>query len=257
MQQLNWPVLTRYDQDHLTRIALPIGGIGTGTVALGGRGDLRDWEVVNRPAKGFKPKHTFFALYARATGSPGVARCLEGAIDPRDYEGAFGCPIPNHGLPRFRRCAFEAAYPLGQVVLSDPDVPVKVRLQAFNPFIPCDAERSGIPVAILRFVLTNRTGQRVKASVCGNLENFIGQDGSLVADHRINAGDRGGARNVNEFRTLKHATGCGLFMHSRGGRTISRAMGHACAGRADDARHYPSHDVGRSELGRFPARLLG
>jgi uncharacterized protein (DUF608 family) len=48
-QGTEWPVLKRYDQDHLARIALPLGGIGTGTVSLGGRGDLRDWEIANRP----------------------------------------------------------------------------------------------------------------------------------------------------------------------------------------------------------------
>jgi hypothetical protein len=52
----NWPVLTHYDRQHLGRIALGLGGIGTGTVSLGGRGELRDWEIVNRPAKGFVPK---------------------------------------------------------------------------------------------------------------------------------------------------------------------------------------------------------
>ena len=69
----SWPVLMRYDQDHLARIALPLGGIGTGTVSLGGRGDLRDWEVMNRPAKGFVPGDPFsgapfFALYASPLG---------------------------------------------------------------------------------------------------------------------------------------------------------------------------------------------
>jgi len=215
MKQMRWPTLTRYDQDHLAHIALPIGGIGTGTVSLGGRGDLRDWEIVNRPAKGFKPRQAFFALYARQPGQPAVTRCLEGCIDPRDYEGAFGCPLPNHSLPRFRRCAFQAAYPLGQVTLSDPAVPVSVRIQAFNPFIPCDADRSGIPVAVLRLVLTNQTNRRVKAAVCGNLENFIGQDGSIVADGRINSREEKDARNVNEFRMLEGAAGCGLFMRSR------------------------------------------
>lgn len=58
--QSPWPVLTRYDKDHLAKIALPLGGIGTGTVSLGGRGDLRDWEIVNRPAKGFAPSQTVF-----------------------------------------------------------------------------------------------------------------------------------------------------------------------------------------------------
>ena len=36
-----WPVLKKYDKEHLYQIALPLGGIGTGTVSLGGRGELR------------------------------------------------------------------------------------------------------------------------------------------------------------------------------------------------------------------------
>ena len=36
-----WPVLREYDREHQQRVALPLGGIGTGPVSLGGRGDLR------------------------------------------------------------------------------------------------------------------------------------------------------------------------------------------------------------------------
>ena len=48
-----WPALKHYDQEHLLNIALPLGGIGTGTVSLGGRGELRDWEI-SRPAPYFR-----------------------------------------------------------------------------------------------------------------------------------------------------------------------------------------------------------
>jgi len=199
-----WPVLTTYDGEHLRRIALPLGGIGTGTVSLGGRGELRDWEIVNRPAKGFSPAHTFFALWAKPAGGAAVTRALEGPLDPVDFEGHSGCKVPNHGLPRFRNCSFHAAYPLAQVTLSDPDVPLDARIEAFNPLVPADAAASSVPAAILRFVLRNKTAKPVSASVCGSLENFIGFDGQ-------NGSPR---RNVNRFKKAKDIQG--ILMSSLG-----------------------------------------
>ena len=68
-----WPVLKRYDQDHIEKVALPLGGIGTGTVSLGGRGDLRDWEIMNCSSKRFVPLSgrsigPFFAFFAGPAG---------------------------------------------------------------------------------------------------------------------------------------------------------------------------------------------
>lgn len=200
----NWPVLTTYDQNHLRQIGLPLGGIGTGVVSLGGRGNLHDWEIVNRPAKGFELKQTFFSLYTKTNDGKSTAHALEGVIPPADYEGARGATVPNHGLPRFRNCKFEAAYPFGQVVLSDADVPLNVRLQAFNPLIPGDANASGIPVAVLRFVLENNTDQDIDAAVCGSLQNFIGTDGT--------SGEC--KQNVNSYRHQDNLSG--IFMESEG-----------------------------------------
>ena len=172
----SWPVLTHYEGEHRRRVALPMGGIGTGTVSLGGRGNLQDWEIMNRPGKGFDGGEPLFVLYAKREGHEPVMRVLEGAILP-PYEGFQGLAVPYHGLPRFRQCCFDAAYPFAQVSLADSDVPVDVRLEAFNPFVPADADESGIPVAILRYVLRNKTPDTVHATVCGSIKNYIGFDG--------------------------------------------------------------------------------
>ena len=73
------------------RTAFPLGGIGTGNVSLGARGELRDWELVNSPAKGRQNANAFFAIHARPKGGVAVNRVLEarGGDPKRDQQGGF------------------------------------------------------------------------------------------------------------------------------------------------------------------------
>lgn len=200
----SWPVLRSYDGPRLARVAMPLGGIGTGTVGLGGRGDLRDWELTNRPGKGFSPGHGFFAVRAHVDGADPVARALEGPLDPSQYEGAFGVNVHDHGLPRFRRAVFSAAYPLAQISLEDPSLPLDVRLEAYNPLVPADVDASSLPVAVFRYVITNTADAPADVSVCGTMTNFVGRDGSGGTE----------SDNANEAR---HAEGLtGVLLRSRG-----------------------------------------
>ena len=103
----DWPVLKKYDSEHIYKIAMPIGGIGTGTVSLGGRGNLQDWEIMGIPAKGYNPgsgrnNSTFFTLYTEINGKKDL-RLLEGAVPFYEYEGASGAIATNHGLPTVQR----------------------------------------------------------------------------------------------------------------------------------------------------------
>ncbi len=215
----HWPVLTRYEGDRLKEVAFPLGGIGTGTIALGGRAELRDFEIFNRPAKGINPPYTFFALRALAAGQPAVTRVLEGVLQP-PYSGSFGVTTAAAGLPRMRHVALEAAYPFARYALSDPDVPLMVHLETFNPFIPLDVDRSSLPLAILRYVLVNPDSRPVKASIAGSLFNFIGMEMEPLS-HRPSFAPKGLGRllggNINEMRRATASDGtllCGLLMRS-------------------------------------------
>ncbi len=162
--------------DQLREIAFPLGGIGTGTISLGGRGQLRDWEIFNRPGKGINFPFTFFALYIESDGRR-FSRVLESELFA-PYTGAHGYPrqmVP--GLPRFRHATFRGEYPLAQVELTDPDLPVSVTLEAFNPFIPGDAENSSLPAAVLKYRIKNLTGKEIKITLTGSMANPVGFDG--------------------------------------------------------------------------------
>jgi len=218
-QSAHWPVLTRYEGDTLREVAFPLGGIGTGTIALGGRAELRDFEICNRAAKGFNPPYTFFALHACADGQQAVTRVLEGVLRS-PYSGSFGVHTAAAGLPRMRHVSLEAAYPFARYTMNDPDVPLIVYLEAFNPLIPLDVDRSSLPVAILRYVLVNSGDRPVQAAVSGSLFNFIGAEISCCASGpTISPGGLGNllGGNVNEVRQATTSDGAplqGLIMRS-------------------------------------------
>ncbi len=216
-----WPSLKHYSGEHLAKIALPIGGIGTGTVSFCGFGAWRHWEVANRPAKGFTPvgqgrATPFFALYAAKKGAAPVTRLLEGPLPIGEWEGDEGAPMPNAGLPRFRNATFNAAYPLARLELTDADVPLQVAMETFNPLIPGDSDRSGLPVAMVRVRLRNPSRKPVSASVAAALPNFIGTDGFAVKleEFRGRLEPVGSKAGHNVYQQSRHARG--LHMTSNG-----------------------------------------
>jgi non-lysosomal glucosylceramidase len=139
-----------------TAAAFPLGGVGTGNVSVGARGELRDWELANRPNAGGTNPFSFFAIHVAPDGSGGsdgstvpITRVLEARHRPPHeadqgyYAGAVG------GLPRLDDTRMRGRYPLLELDFVDERLPVEVSLTAFTPFVPLDAEDSGLPCAVL------------------------------------------------------------------------------------------------------------
>ena len=49
---------------------------------------------------------------------------------------------------------------------------MQVSLEAFTPIIPLDADASGLPVAILRYLVTNPASQAAEISIAFSLDNL-------------------------------------------------------------------------------------
>jgi non-lysosomal glucosylceramidase len=172
--QLSFP--RRFTGQHLARIAFPLGGVAAGSVSLGGRGQLCDWEIFNRPNKGFTPDYALASIWAKAGAGKPVARVLESRILP-PYEGADGLGSKNApGLPRLASATFIGQYPLARIEFEDAELPVEASLDAFSPFIPLDPDNSGLPVALLRYRVRNRGSKPASVSIAFSLDNPVRAD---------------------------------------------------------------------------------
>ena len=55
-----------YRSEALRAVAMPLGGIGTGTIAICGDGSLRQWQIHNQVNHLACVPHSFFAQIGRA-----------------------------------------------------------------------------------------------------------------------------------------------------------------------------------------------
>ena len=219
---------------------------------------------MNRPSKGFVPKQgdswiapgpSILLHTHEASSGRRQTRLLEGPLDPVQYDGQAGCAVNNHNLPRMEEAVFRAAYPLAEIDFSCRDLPLQVRLQAFNPLVPSQVDDSSIPAAVLRYRLRNPTAAPVEASIAFSLPNFIGADRSpheptcYATAHAY--GPRG---NVNEWRSRRRPARP-LPALRRGARQPP-GLGHDGPDH-DGGGLLPPHRLGRPLLGQHPAGLLG
>ena len=199
-----WRYPRVYSGRQLGQIAFPLGGIGTGSISLGGRGQLRDWEIFNRPDKGRAPSYAFASIWAKAGSGAPVARVLESRILP-PYASTSGLG-PNNapGLSRLSRATFTGEYPMARIAFQDARLPVRVALEAFSPMIPLDPENSGFPVAVLRYRVSNPGASAATVAIAFSIDNPVGQP----------AARRGTENRINEFRTGSALQG--IFMRNTG-----------------------------------------
>lgn len=180
--------------------AFPLGGIGTGNVSLGARGELRDWELENHQDKGRYNPNTFFAIYAKPEGQTSITRVIEarrtGRLDP-DVGFSFD---QLQGLPRLQSATMHGEYPEVDIDFVDPDLPVDVTLHAFTPLVPLNVDDSGIPAAVLRYTVHNPGVVPVDVTIAGSVSHVAGRgEGAfgMRAQQKVAFRDEEGLRGLD------------------------------------------------------------
>ena len=130
------------------------------------------------PTKATHRAYAFPAIWVQAGNRKPVARVLESRLQP-PFTGSSGLGSNNApGLTRLASATFTGEFPLARVDFADSALPVKVSLEAFSPFIPHEPDESGLPVAILRYRVTNPGPAPAKVSIAWSIENPTGHTSS-------------------------------------------------------------------------------
>lgn len=163
-------------------IGMPVGGIGCGQLYLAGDGRLWLWDVFKsnydrEPVDGLKldlmtmnghytgPVDSRTGKYSVRNGAP-VEQGFVLRVRSRDAEVVR--TLDEKGFPQV---AFRGEYPVGRVTYAGADVPVRVELEAFSPFIPLQARDSALPATVLSFTIANTSSAPVDVDLAGWLQN--------------------------------------------------------------------------------------
>ena len=171
-----------YSGEALQRIGMPVGGLFCGTMYLSGDGRLWLWDIFNDWTIGIEPAGTIFRgqpvnpIFGSSFLDPlhadkylRVAQGFEIAV--KSAAGEIRRSVDADPTTGFREVDFTGEYPIGVIRYSDPAMPVKVKLEAFSPFIPLDVKDSSLPVTVFSFEVTNSSQESVEVSLEGFLEN--------------------------------------------------------------------------------------
>jgi uncharacterized protein (DUF608 family) len=167
---------------ELDFIGMPVGGIGCGQLYLAGDGRLWLWDIfksnyTRESVAGLKfEMMTMNGHYTKPVAAAGgVYSTRNGAAVEQGFairvKHADGNQLRTLDSNGFPQVAFRGEYPIGRVTYADPQVPVRVELEAFSPFIPLSARDSALPATVFAFTVTNPGQTELEIDLTGWLQN--------------------------------------------------------------------------------------
>lgn len=180
----------KYYTEKDTEFRFLLGGIGTGSISIGNRGQLCDWEIFNKPNKERVYPYAFFSLFSEFEGGKKEVRILEARLTNPHRRPTGYSNFELAGIPRFEHARLSGNGPYLELALTDKKLPLEVNLVAFSPLIPTDEDNSGIPAIHFNYQIKNISNIKCKIGVCATQSNYTAQDGFDLFGNMIIKGNQ-------------------------------------------------------------------
>ncbi|SEN45673.1 Uncharacterized protein, contains GBA2_N and DUF608 domains [bacterium A37T11] len=204
-------------RNELAFIGMPVGGLHSGTVYIGGDGRLWLWQIYNQTLdsiyEGVDPKSINWndGTNVRSLKSRDGANYVEptNANNRRVLEQGFAVRVNYQGKTFIKELneeswdeiRFEASYPVATIHYESTDFPVSVILQAYSPFIPLEADLSSLPATVLRIRAANKTQEELSVDLIGWMENGVNKlSAQKVGSFRVNEAESSAGFTAVHFK---------------------------------------------------------
>ncbi|GLT68595.1 hypothetical protein SLA2020_408090 [Shorea laevis] len=166
-------------------LGVPLGGMGSGSISRGFRGEFRQFQITPGSCDASPVMANQFSIFiSRDGGNKKYASVLA----PGQHEGLG--KANDHGISSWdwnlsgQHSTYHALFPRAWTIYDgEPDPDLKVSCRQISPFIPHNYKDSSLPTAVFVYTLVNTGKERAKVSLLFTWANSIGGISDLSGDH--------------------------------------------------------------------------
>ncbi|KAF5452152.1 hypothetical protein F2P56_027182 [Juglans regia] len=164
---------------------VPLGGMGSGSISRGFRGDFRQWQIIPGICEPSPVMENQFSIFiSREGGNKKIASVLApGRHEGQGKAGDQGISSWGWNL-NGQHSTYHALFPRAWTIYDgEPDPELKISCRQISPFIPHNYGDSSLPTAVFVYTLVNTGRERAKVSLLFTWANSIGGISHFSGDH--------------------------------------------------------------------------
>ncbi|KAJ4968595.1 hypothetical protein NE237_015296 [Protea cynaroides] len=164
---------------------VPLGGMGSGSISRGFRGEFRQWQIIPGLCEPSPVMANQFSIFISREGGN---KTYASVLAPGQHEGLG--KSSDKGLSSWgwnlsgQHSTYHALFPRAWTIYDgEPDPELKISCRQISPFIPHNYRESSLPTAVFVYTLVNTGKERAKVSLLLSWANSIGGMSHLTGDH--------------------------------------------------------------------------
>ncbi|KAI6695873.1 hypothetical protein NL676_023583, partial [Syzygium grande] len=164
---------------------VPLGGMGSGSISRGFRGEFRQWQIIPSIREASPVMANQFSIFVSRDGGN---KKYASVLAPGQHEGLgkqddYGISSWGWNLSG-QNSTYHALFPRAWTIYDgEPDPDLKVSCRQISPFIPHNYKDSSLPTAVFVYTLVNTGKERAKVSLLFTWANSVGGISQLSGDH--------------------------------------------------------------------------